>query len=68
MDPRLSVVVPVFDEADSVEPLHREIDAALARFGDALEIVLVDDGSRDATPERLAAIARKDDRVRVELS
>lgn len=54
----LSVVVPVKDEADNVEPLVREIGAALtgvARF----EIVYVDDGSTDATPARLAAMKRE---------
>jgi dolichol-phosphate mannosyltransferase len=65
MEPRLSVVVPIFDEADSVEPLHREIDAALTSLGDALEIVLVDDGSRDGTAERLRVLAAKDERVRI---
>ena len=49
--PALCVVVPVRDEADNIEPLLAEIDAALA--GEDFEIVYVDDGSRDATPERL---------------
>ena len=63
--PELAVVVPLFDEAESVEPLYREIDSALAGWGRALEIVLVDDGSADGTGERLAALERKDARVRV---
>ncbi len=49
----LSVVVPVLDEADNVGPLVDEIVAALdgvVRY----EIVVVDDGSTDATVERLA--------------
>lgn len=48
----LSVVVPVLDEGDNIVPLVREIAAAL----DSLlpyEIVYVDDGSRDHTPDRL---------------
>ncbi len=51
----LSVVIPVFNEAGNVEPLVREIVAALdgvARY----EIVYVDDGSTDDTPERLTAL------------
>lgn len=51
---RLSVVVPVRDEADNVLPLIEEIDAALAGRV-PYEIVFVDDGSADATGERLRA-------------
>jgi len=49
--PRVSVVVPVRDEAEAILPLIAEIRAALA--GEAFEIVYVDDGSRDATAARL---------------
>ena len=48
--PGLSVLVPFYDEADNVEPLHREIDAAVSRIAGGVELVYVDDGSRDATP------------------
>jgi dolichol-phosphate mannosyltransferase len=43
----VSVVIPVCNEEDNVEPLAREIAAALARY--AYEIVFVDDGSTDGT-------------------
>jgi dolichol-phosphate mannosyltransferase len=43
----LSVVVPVCNEAENVEPLAREIDAALA--GMAYEMIFIDDGSTDDT-------------------
>ena len=52
--PELTVVVPVKDEADNVRPLIDEIVAAL-RGKEAFEIVYVDDGSKDATPQILAA-------------
>lgn len=63
--PRLSVVVPVFEEEDSLESLHRELDAALAGVPGGVELLFVDDGSRDRSLERLHAIAAKDGRVRV---
>jgi len=63
-DGRLSVVVPVRDEAGSIEGLVAEIDAALAGLAD-YEIVYVDDGSRDATPEALARAQRAHPRLRV---
>ncbi|MBK6334226.1 MAG: glycosyltransferase family 2 protein [Betaproteobacteria bacterium] len=56
-DGRLSVVVPVRNEAENIEPLVREIAAALSGLR-AFEIVYVDDGSDDGTHaelERLAA-------------
>lgn len=60
----LSVVVPMHDEADTVDPLAREIHAALGGTVE-YEIVFVDDGSTDATAERLTALAAEDARVRV---
>jgi dolichol-phosphate mannosyltransferase len=51
---QLSVVVPVCNEAENVEPLAREIDAALA--GLAYEMIFVDDGSTDDTAKILAAL------------
>lgn len=47
MKPDVSVVIPVFNEAENVEPLAREIAGALA--GRSYEILYVDDGSTDAT-------------------
>jgi glycosyltransferase involved in cell wall biosynthesis len=63
--PRVSVVIPVFDEEASLDTLHRELDAALASVAGGVEIVFVDDGSRDRSLERLRAIAAKDARVRI---
>jgi glycosyltransferase involved in cell wall biosynthesis len=65
MAPRISVVIPVYNEADNLEDLHRELTVSLLSLGEPYEIVIVDDGSRDATPERLLAIEAADPRVRV---
>ena len=62
--PDLSVVVPVHDEEDNVGPLINEIRAALEGKV-AYEIVYVDDGSKDATLDRLRAEAEAFDGLRV---
>lgn len=63
--PFLSVVVPVFDEEENLETLHSELDRALAERAGEVEFLYVDDGSRDGSREVLAALAKRDDRVRV---
>ncbi|MGH7811722.1 MAG: glycosyltransferase family 2 protein [Candidatus Binatia bacterium] len=45
----LSIVIPVFNEEENIEPLIREIKDALAPEGKTYEIVAVDDGSKDGT-------------------
>ena len=63
--PEISVVVPLYNEADNVADLHRELTLALESMGRPYEILLVDDGSRDGTLERLADLEARDRRVRV---
>jgi len=53
--PAVSIVIPVKNEAGNIAPLVAEIEAALAADG-RFEIVYVDDGSIDATPEQLRAL------------
>ena len=59
----LSVVAPMHDEEGTVEAFHARVTAALT--GVPLELVIVDDGSRDGTPARLAHLAAHDPRVKV---
>lgn len=62
--PELSVVVPVFDERDSVGPLLAEIREELRSVPNGrVEIVVVDDGSEDGTATALAAARGPDLRV-----
>src|SRR5262249_57904722 len=44
-EPRLSVVVPAFNEAESLPELHRELVGALEALGMTWEVLYVDDGS-----------------------
>ena len=62
----LSVLIPVFNEVDNVEPLHAELDAVLRPRSLRYELIFVDDGSTDGTTAKLDAIQRRDpDHVRV---
>ena len=56
-DQALSVVVPVMNEVENVEPLISEIAAAL-RGRETFEIIYVDDGSTDGTPARLVELTK----------
>lgn len=62
----ISLVVPLHDEEDNVLPLYEAVTSALNGPEQAnYELILVDDGSRDATLERCAALVARDPRVRV---
>ena len=61
----LTVLVPVFNEEASIAALHERLTDVLGRVGRSYEILFVDDGSTDATPERVDELARRDARVRL---
>jgi glycosyltransferase involved in cell wall biosynthesis len=61
MTPRVSVLIGAYNNATTLE---RAIDAILAQTVSDLELLLIDDGSRDATPQLIAAAVRRDERVR----
>lgn len=60
----LSVVVPAYDEAESLPELVAEIRGVLAAGSGSWEILIVDDGSRDGTGEAIATLAAADPHVR----
>ena len=62
---KLSVIVPFFNEQDSIEPLYAAIVGAVAPLQIPFEMVFVDDGSKDATLARAVELAHADPRIRV---
>lgn len=53
----LSVLIPAFNEEQAIETTVRRVHAALAATADPFEIVVIDDGSTDGTPDILKSIA-----------
>lgn len=59
----ISIVVPVYNETDSLDALVGEIREVAARNDLDFEIVFVDDGSRDSSWELIESLARADGRI-----
>ncbi len=57
--PALSLVIPMYQEADSVEPLLQRVHEGLRSYRGPWELICVDDGSSDGTAQRLAKVAER---------
>lgn len=64
-DSKFSIVVPLFNEEENVRPLVEKILASVGAHPQFLEIVLVDDGSRDRTAALISEFAARDKRIRL---
>jgi len=61
----LSIIVPVYNEQDSVFPLYEGLTAALQRQAADWEVIIVNDGSSDCTEANLGSVAAKDPRFKI---
>ena len=61
----ISVVVPAYNEAEGIRVLHERVAAAARGWGDDWELIIVDDGSRDATLQICRSLAAQDPHLRV---
>src|SRR5437773_12375445 len=61
----VSVILPVLNECENLEPLHARLTAALKPLGRDYEIVYVDDGSTDASWDVLKRLVASDRAVRL---
>ena len=63
VSPLLSIVIPVLNEAPTLEQLHREIDTVAHQNGYLLQVIYIDDGSTDDSWKAIERIAAQDRRV-----
>ncbi len=61
----VSLVIPLFNEQDNVRPLYQQLRSVMDNLGRPVEAIFVDDGSTDATIERLSELVATDNRVSV---
>src|SRR3989338_3543955 len=62
--PDLSIVVPVYNEAESLGELYRRLTAVLAPLNLSSEIIFVDDGSSDGSLKQISQLNAADPRVK----
>src|ERR1700728_906126 len=62
---KYSVVIPIFNEEDSLPPLVKRLTAVMAELDGPSEVILVDDGSKDASYRLMTAINATDPRFKI---
>ncbi len=61
---KISIVIPLYNEEESIIPLSHELRKALSRLNTSYEVILIDDGSTDSSLQKLKEIAKNDNRFR----
>ncbi|MBL9107005.1 MAG: glycosyltransferase family 2 protein [Myxococcales bacterium] len=61
----VSILIPLFDERESIPEMHAQVTAACTALGKPYEVLFIDDGSRDGSGAALDALVAEDPRIRV---
>ena len=64
-NPEVSIVIPIFNEENNLYPLYQNLEVALGGMDKSLEIIFVDDGSKDSSANVLRNISYRHGRVKV---
>jgi polyisoprenyl-phosphate glycosyltransferase len=64
MKPIYSIIAPVYNEQESLPVLYQRVKEVMDTTGEAWELVLIDDGSKDRSAELMRQMAAEDERVR----
>lgn len=65
MRPELTIVIPLYNEEESIPELYRQLTTILEELGRSFEVIVVNDGSRDGSLELLRAVQARDPRWRI---
>jgi len=61
---KISIIIPLYNEEESVTPLSHELRKALSRLNTDYEVIMIDDGSKDSSLQKLKEITKTDKRFR----
>ncbi len=61
----LSIIIPLYNEEDNIDPLYEKLVPVLRSLGHEYEIILINDGSEDDTGKRIDMLAAHDNRVKI---
>jgi polyisoprenyl-phosphate glycosyltransferase len=64
MEPTISIIAPIFNEAETLPELYSRVTAVMDSTGEPWELILIDDGSRDSSRDMIRQMAQEDERVR----
>jgi dolichol-phosphate mannosyltransferase len=64
MNPKYSIIAPIFNETGSLPELHRRVAETMNSTNEPWELILVDDGSSDGSTEKILELAQQDQHVR----
>lgn len=62
--PEISIIVPLYNEQDNINPLYALICEVMDNAGISFELIFVDDGSTDNSPSIIKGLSKKDSRIR----
>ena len=63
MKPKYSFIVPIYNEEEIIPEMYRRVSAVMDQMDGAVELLLIDDGSRDSSLQMLRDLHHQDDRV-----
>lgn len=63
--PRISVVIPVYNEEDNINLMYEKVVSALDAIGSTWEVIFIDDGSQDSSYSKLEAIGKRNTSIKV---
>lgn len=61
--PKYSLIIPIYNEEETIREMYRRVSAVMDRLDDSVELILVNDGSRDQSLKLIRELHQRDHRV-----